>query len=141
MSPLFSAGELLPYNDYIKERFFNFYDGLLSRIDVKYQSGGSITVAIDIIAKDASLASEAARTNVKVIVKIVHEFKIMEGRHTTIQVLSQGLNVLHKDNLVAVEFGGLDEPGTIEKVRESEAFAIGEDIRIIVGDQFIHDNQ
>jgi hypothetical protein len=139
------SGQLLPYDDKIKERFVNFYDSVLMQIELKYHCGSKPTLAIDITAKDESLPSESAFisafTNVRLVVYKVHEFKVMEGKHTTIQVLSQGLNVLRKDNLVAVEFGGFVDPETIDEFRESEAFAIGEDIRIIVGDRAIPGNQ
>lgn len=135
------SGELLPYDDKIKERFVNFYDGVIFRIELKYHYGSKPTLAIDIVVRDAFSASFELLTNVRIIVNEVHEVKIKEGGNFTIAVLSQGLNVLRKHNLVAVEFGGLDEPGTIDEFRRSDGFAIGEDIRVIVGDRYIHDNQ
>lgn len=120
--------------DAILNRFYGFDDGLIRSFRLMYSEDGTKHAEIIVACRDAESSTNENWVAVTVSIRDVSEAKFVEGSHTTLQVLSDGLHICQYDDLVGVEFGGAYEtPRTMDELRKSEAFVVGKKVGFEIG--------
>lgn len=118
----------------IMERFYNFNDGIISAISLKYEENGSRHIEIHVLTRDSETLANDGWVSVRITVGNVSEFGVRESPRTSIQVLSQGIHVVRIGKQVGIEFGGaIDCPETFETLRSSDGYVIGQQADFQVG--------
>jgi hypothetical protein len=115
-------------------RFYGFCDGVLRSVQLRYDDDGTREVELAIACRDSQTSANEGWVTVRVLVRNVQEFSVMERPRTTLQVLPEGLHIRVIDEAVGVEFGGaIEAPESISQLRKSDAFAVGEQVDMEVG--------
>ena len=115
-------------------RFYDFGDGVIRRILLQYEEGGTRKVEIQVATRDSEATENESWVIVRMAIRDVTELAFREGPRTPIQVLSQGIHFLCLDNQVGVEFGGAtDCPESFESLRLSDGYVVGRDVEFHVG--------
>lgn len=115
-------------------RFYNFADGVIRSINLSFYDDGSKLAEIVVACRDSEAMLDDGWVTVRFRIREVKEFKTSDGPKTTLQVLSSGMHFRNYDDKVGVEFGGaFESPSSLEELRESDAYAIGEEVDIEVG--------
>lgn len=128
--------ELKTRNDYERQlaRFYDFGDGVIRGILLRYEEGGTRIVEIQVATRDSEGTENEGWVVVRIVIRGVSEFGVREGPRTPIQVLSQGIHLLCLDNQVGVEFGGATNcPESFESLRLSDGYVVGRDVEFQVG--------
>jgi len=122
-------------NDYERmlARFYDFGDGVIRGILLRYEAGGTRMIEIQVATRDSETIENEGWVIVRIAIRDVAEFAVREGSRTPIQVLSQGIHLLCLDNQVGVEFGGAtDRPESFETLRLSDGYVVGREVEFHV---------
>lgn len=115
-------------------RFYGLCDGLIRSVQLRYTGEGTRYVELVIACRDSETTVNEGWVSVRVLIQNVNEFTFVEKPQTTLQVLSNGLQVQVFGDFVGVEFGGsVDGPYSLDDLRKSVAFAIGKQVDFEVG--------
>lgn len=115
---------------YFNNRFSNFYDALIRKIEVSYKNGPSRSVSVWIDAQDSEEKQNEGWVCVCLTMENVSDFRISDKANMTAEVLSNGIHVLWSDALIGVDFGGLtDQPETMDELSESGMFVVSEEVK------------
>lgn len=115
-------------------RFYRFTDGIIRWLRIRYEDDGTRNVELEIACRDAHAHENDGWVSVRLLVRIALEFTIREQANLTLQVLSEGMQILQLDDAVGIVFGGALEPlETKCDMRKSGAFVMGKEIAIEVG--------
>lgn len=119
--------------DNVLSRFYRFYDGVIRSITLEY-TGKTRHAEIRVACRDSASTRTEGWVCVRVVVRDIREFSVRERYRTSLQVLSQGIQIRTFGDSVGIEFGGaLEPPSTIEDLMLSDAFVVGSEIEFNVG--------
>ena len=111
------------------DRFYQFYDSVFRSISLHFLSDGTQTIDLVVSARDSLLEDDEGWVCIVIAIEKVKETLISKKPKTSIQVLSQGIHLATYENLVGMEFGGaIDPPSSLDVLRQSEAYILGENI-------------
>ena len=116
-------------------RFYGLCDGLIRLVQLRYTEDGTREVELDIACRDSETTVNEGWVSVRVVIRNATEFTLVENPKTTLQVLSDGLQIQVFGDVVGIEFGGnIDAPYSLDDLRKSRAYAIGTCVDFEVGD-------
>ena len=112
------------------DRFYQFYDSVFRSISIHFLSDGTQTIDLVVSTRDSLLEDDdEGWVCIVITIEKVKETLISKKPKTSIQVISQGIHLAIYENLVGMEFGGaIDPPSSLDVLRQSEAYILGENI-------------
>lgn len=108
-------------------RFYGFCDTVIRSIQIQLSRNGTREIEIRLSARDSKLYENEDWTCVAISIEDVCEIKVFDERQTaSLQVISDGIHLLHLENGIGIEFGGAyAPPHSLEELRASQAYAVG----------------
>ena len=115
-------------------RFYGMCDGLIRSVQLRYKDDGTRELELVIACRDTETIVNEGWVSVRVLIRNANEFTMVEKPKTTLQVLSDGLQIQVFGDVVGIEFGGnIDAPYSLDDLRKSRAYAIGTCVDFEVG--------
>ena len=109
-------------------RFSGFSDAVVQSLSLQFSNDGSRLLELKVVARDTESQENEGWVGVTIRIRSIVEVMVRESPKTTIQVLSQGVNVFVLNGNFAFEFGGAaDPPNSLFELQSSDAYAIGKD--------------
>ena len=109
------------------ERFSSFEDCLLRKVEIVYQRDATRSVSVWIEARDYYDKEKEVWVCVHIRLKGAQDYCFADQFNVTAEVLSNGLHFLWLGEKIGVDFGSLlDQPESLEELKTSTMFAIGE---------------
>lgn len=120
MNTIWTSLDAVPF----LERFYQFYDALVWKIDVEMGSSRQSRCASIVVGtRDQSQTGDSEWVNVRMCFKDVSEFCINEEANSQIQVLSDGIRIVQFGQSLIVDFDPYtDVPEGIEDIRRSHLY-------------------
>jgi hypothetical protein len=122
--------------DDVERKFINFQDSLLKSIAIEYVGNGKKDCKISVYTAYRDGSKESWGT-VDILISNVYSYRIYEPIDTTAEVISSGFHIVDIEDKTGIDLGYFAEPPkTLKELLSSDLFVLGENIKVMMRDDF-----
>ena len=122
--------------DDVERIFINFQDSLLKSIAIEYVGNGKKDCKISVYTAYRDGSKESWGT-VDILISNVYSYRIYEPIDTTAEVISSGFHIVDIEDKTGIDLGYFAEPPkTLKELLSSDLFVLGENIKVMMRDDF-----
>lgn len=109
--------------DYFLQRFHQFYDSVIRKVEITFRYHGSRSKAMILLTtRDAETVTHDGWVNVRLQIDDVTQFRCTEDYNTTYAVLSEAMHIWASEDRIFIDFGGSAIVSEEEKWQNEDAF-------------------